>query len=206
MTILDAVTARAYPETMAATAAHQASSLSSWQAAETLAEAVATGGRLPELSSPVVLEAGEILHAHVQADAWRYVAIDVTYEQHRGGAFGGPLLFGLTSAARTVANRRARREAEQLAAPQWRPLGHVPVLATSHRLLVLHEGAWHSVWYEAIRQIRPALHEGRLEMVFEDDPAYSLTEPAVPYLAVVLATALAAQVGPDAVVSALLPV
>ena len=190
---------------MAATAARPASSLSSWQAAEMLAESVAAGGRLPELSSPVVLEVGEALHAHAQVDAWRYLALDVGYVQCRGGVFGGPLLFGLTSAARIVTNRRARREAEQLAAPQWRPLGHLPVLATSHRLLVLHERAWHSVWYEAICQIRPALHEDRLELFFEEDPPYSLTGPAVPYLAVVLVAALAAQVRPDAVVSALLP-
>lgn len=190
---------------MAATAARPASSLSSWQAAETLAEEVAAGGRLPELSSPVVLEVGEVLHAHGQVDAWRYLALDVGYVERRGGAFGGPLLFGLTSAARTVANRRARREAERLAAPQWRPLGRLPVLATSHRLFVLHEGAWHSVWYEAIRQIRPTLYEDRVALFFEEDPPYSLTGPAVPYLAVVLAAALAAQVGPDAVASALIP-
>lgn len=188
---------------MAATAARPASSLSSWQAAETLAEAVAAGGRLPELSSPVVLEAGEVLHAQVQVDAWRYLAIDVTYEQHRGSAFGGPLMLGLTAAARTVTNRRARREAECLAAAQWRPLGHLPMLATSHRLLVLHEGTWHSVWYKAIRQIRPVLQEDRVDLFFEEDPPYSLTGPAVPYLAVVLATARAAQIGPNAVFAVL---
>lgn len=190
---------------MAATAARPASSLSSWQAAETLAEEVAAGGRLPELNSPVVLEVGEVLHAHAQVDAWRYLALDVDYVQRRGGTFGGPLLFALTSAARTVANRRSRREAEQLAAPQWRLLGRLPVLATSHRLLVFQEGAWHSVWYGSIRQIRPALHEDRVELLFEDDPPYSLTGPAVPYLAIVLATALAAQVGPDVVASAVIP-
>ena len=91
-----------------------------------------------------------------------------------------------------------------MAAPQWRTLGQVPVMATSHRLLVFHEGAWASVWYEAIRQLRPALAEGRLELFFEDDPPYLLQGPSVPYLAIVLATALAVQVGTDAVASALL--
>ena len=191
---------------MAATAARPAPTDTSWAVAELLAAEIVGGGRLPELASPVVLEAGEVLHAQVEAEAWRYLAVDVPCTQHRGYALGGPLLFGITAAARAVANRRARLEAERLAAPQWRPLGLLPVLATSHRLLVLHEAAWHSVWYAAIRQIRPALHEDRLEMFFEEDPPYLLAGPAVPYLAVVLATALAIQVGPDAVASSLLTI
>lgn len=160
---------------------------------------------LPELTSAVLLENGEVLHASVDALAWRYLALDVAYQQHRGFAIGGLLTFGVTAAATGAANRRARGEAERQAAPQWRPLGQVPVLVTSHRLLVLHEGAWASVWYEAICQLRPALGDDRLELFFEDDPPYLLQGPSVPYLAVVLATALAAQVGTDAVASALLP-
>lgn len=170
-----------------------------------LAEAVVAGEQLPELASSLALESGEVLHASVDAHAWRYAAVDVAYEQHRGFAVGGLLTFGVTAAASAAANRRARAEAERQAVPQWRVLGFVPVMATSHRLLVLHEGAWASVWYEAICQLRPALADDRLELFFEDDPPYLLQGPAVPYLAVVLATALAAQFGPDAVASALLP-
>lgn len=176
-----------------------------WDAASQLAGAVSEGDRLPELASPVALEFGEMLHASVEADAWRYLAVDVAYEQHQGFAVGGLLTFGVTAAATVAANRRARAEAERQAAPQWRQLGQVPILATSHRLLVRHEGAWASVWYEAIRQLRPALADDRLELFFEDDPPYLLQGPSVPYLAVVLATALAAQMGTDAVASALLP-
>lgn len=176
----------------------------SWEAAERLAEEVAAGQRLPELVSPIVLEAGEVLHATVDANAWRFQGLNVPYVQRRGFAFGGLITFGVTAAATAAANRRARAEAEQMAAPQWRPFGPVPVMATSHRLLVFHDGVWASVWYEAIRQIRPALAEGWLELFFEDDPPYLLQGPAVPYLAVVLATALAVQVGIGAVASALL--
>lgn len=166
---------------------------------------IAAGKRLPELISPVALEVGEVLHASVEADAWRFQGVDVPYVQRHGFAVGGLITFGITAAATALANGRARAEAEQMAAPQWRPLGQVPVMATSHRLLVWHEGAWASVWYQAVRQLRPALAESRLELFFEDDPPYLLQGPAVPYLAVVLATALAVQVGTDAVASALLP-
>ena len=113
-------------------------------------------------------------------------------------------MFGLTAAATGAANRRTRQVAEQKAAPQWRSLGHVPLLATNYRLLVLHQGAWASVWYEAIRQMRPVLVEDRLELIFEDDPPYALQGPWVPYLTVVLATLLAERVGSAAVTSALL--
>jgi hypothetical protein len=79
------------------------------------------------------------------------------------------------------------------------------VLATNDRFLVLHDGAWASVWYEAIRKIRPALAEHRLELVFEDDPPYALQGSLVPYLGIVLATLLADRLGTDAVATALVP-
>jgi hypothetical protein len=189
---------------MEATRGRPSSPVGSWDAAERLAEEIAAGERLPELASPAGLEVGEVLHATGDADAWRFQGLDVPYVQRRGFAIGGLITFGVTAAATAAANRRARVEAEQLAAPQWRPLGRVPVLATSHRLLVLHQGSWASVWYESIRQMRPGLAEGRLELFFDDDPPYLLQGPSVPYLAVVLATALAVQVGTDAVASTLL--
>lgn len=164
---------------------------------------IAAGGRLPELASPVLLEDGEVLHASGRAEAWRFQGMDVPYVRHRGFAVGGLFTFGLTAAATAAANRRARADAERLAAPQWRPLGGVEVLATSHRLLVLHDGSWTSVWYEAIRQIRPSLEQDRLELLFDEAPPYLLVGPAVPYLAVVLATALAVQVGTHAAATTL---
>jgi hypothetical protein len=94
-----------------------------------------------------------------------------------------------------VARRRARREAEALAAPQWRPLGAVRILATDRRLLVWHDSAWASVWYDAIRELRPDLETGRLDMTFENDPPYCLAGPWVPYLTVVVTTVLAARRG-----------
>lgn len=177
-----------------------------WTAAVLLARAVASGEPLPELASPVLLEPGETLHASVTADAWSYQSLGVAYGQQRVVAAGGPLLFGLTTAAAAIGNRRARQEAERQAAPQWRSLGHLPVLATNHRLLVLYEGSWASVWYGAIRQMRPALSDFHLDLVFDDEPPYALEGPWVPYLAVVLATVLAHEFGTEAVGEALLPV
>lgn len=189
---------------MDATCRRPADPPSSWETAERLADEIAAGGSLPELVSAVLLEVGEVLHATLDVEAWRYLALDVTYPQTRGFIIGGPIMLGIGAAAKAAANRRARAEAERLAAPQWRSLGDVQMLATSHRLLVFHEGTWASVWYNAIRQIRPALAQDRFELYFENDPPYLLQGPSVPYLAVVIATALANELGTAAVADALL--
>jgi len=176
---------------------------SEWDAAVDLAKRVAAGGGLPELASPVLLDAGEVLHADGPAEGWRYHAADVAYTEPRMVAIGGPLTFGLVAAGSAVARRRARREAEALAAPQWRPLGALRILATDQRLLVWHEGAWASVWYGAIRDLRPDLEVGRLHMTFENDPPYCLAGPWVPYLTVVVTTVLAARRGIESTRSAI---
>ncbi len=176
-----------------------------WEAATALAGAVADGAALPSIASPVLLAPAEVLHASIGAHAWRYQALDVTFGHRRVIALGGPFAFGLTAVASAVANRRTRLAAERQAAPQWRFLGHLPVLATSERLFVLHEGAWASVWYGAIRQLRPALAEHRIELVFEDDPPYALQGPWVPYLAVALTTLLAEDPRSETVARSLLP-
>jgi hypothetical protein len=174
-----------------------------WNAAVGLATRVAAGHGLPSLASPVLLDAGEVLHADVPSEGWRYHAADVTYLAPRAVAIGGPLMFGLVAAGSAVARRRARREAEALAAPQWRPLGALRVLATNRRLLVSHDSAWASVWYDAIRELRPDLEAGRLDMTFENDPPYCLAGPWIPYLTVIITTVLAARRGVEPTTAAI---
>ncbi len=166
-----------------------------WDAAVDLARRVAASGDLPILPSPVLLDASEVLHANIPTEGWRYHAADVAYAEPRVIAIGGPLMLGLVAAGSAVARRRARREAEALAAPQWRLLGVLQILATDRRLLVWHEGAWASVWYDAIRGLRPDLEAGQLDMTFENDPPYCLAGPWVPYLTVIITTVLAVRRG-----------
>lgn len=174
-----------------------------WSAAIELANSIAAGGDLPVLPSPVLFDGGEVLHADIAADGWRFHAVEITYEVPHVVAVAGPLMFGVVTAAGAVARRRARRVAEALAIPQWRPLGPLRVLATDRRLLVSHDAAWASVWYHAIREVRPHMDSGRLDLTFDDDPPYSLAGPWVPYLAVVVTTILAGQRGLAAVADAL---
>ncbi len=177
-----------------------------WAAAESLAAQVAAGGGLPTLASAVALSDGEVLHGESVAEGWRFHALDVMVEQRRLVAMGGLLSSGIAAAANSIGNRRARAEAERIAAPQWRPLGAMPLLATNQRMLAFHEGEWASVWYSAIRGIIPTVSDFRLELIFEDDPPYLLVGQGVPYLTVVITTVLARHYGVDAVASILEPV
>jgi hypothetical protein len=169
-----------------------------------LAADVAAGQPLPLLSSPVLLEAGEVLHAEAVIAGWRFHAAEMIVE-HRRLVGTGLFTFGVAAALNSIEGRRAREEAERLAAPQWRSLGSMPVLATNQRLLLLHEGAWASVWYSAIRKALPRPDEHQLELTFEEDPPYLLAAERVPYLTVVIVTVLARGYGVDAVASMLRP-
>lgn len=176
---------------------------SAWDVAVDLANRVANGDGIPSIPSPVLLDAGELLHADLTAEGWRFHATDIAYDAPHAVAIGGPLMFGLVVAGTAAARRRARREAEVLAAPQWRPLGTLRILATDRRLLVWHDGVWASVWYHAIREFRPDLEAGRLDLTFDNDPPYCLAGPWVSLLTVILTTALARDRGITAVDEAL---
>jgi hypothetical protein len=123
-----------------------------------------------------ILERGLLLRAERPLEAaavhgWRYEPADATYERQTL-LLGGPIGFAISGLASALGNRRARRNAELAAAPQWRPLGPLEVIATTDRLLVWHDGAWSSVWYSAITRVRhtPAW----LELQFATDPPYLL--------------------------------
>jgi hypothetical protein len=178
-------------------------SVSEWDLAVELANAVADGAELPILQSPVLLDSGEVLHGDVVAEGWRFHGADVAYAAPRAVAIGGPLMFGTVAAGSAAARRRARRHAEALAAPQWRPLGPLRILASDRRLLVWHEDAWASVWYQSIREFRPDLEAARLDLTFDDDPPYHLAGPWVPLLTVIVTTVLARDRGITAVREAL---
>ncbi|HWL41560.1 MAG TPA: hypothetical protein VNQ73_01355 [Ilumatobacter sp.] len=161
-----------------------------WDAAVELYGSLQRGDALPLVSSPVALDPSETARAYVPAWGWRFHGVDVAYTEHCFLALGGLAMFGLTAAATAAGNRRARAEAERLAAPQWRPLGELPILATDRRLLVFHESAWASVWLAGVRELVPSPDERQLVMHFDDDPPYGLCGPWVPYLTVVVSALL----------------
>jgi hypothetical protein len=113
--------------------------------------------------------------AHIKADAlgWRWEPSEATYDRNIL-LLGGPVGMAITGVASVVANRRARRRAERVAAPAWRPLGPLVIIATDRRLLVWHQAAWWSVWYAAIVGVRhdPAVHQ--IDLYFGTDAPYRL--------------------------------
>lgn len=120
------------------------------------------------------LQPGECVHAEITADAWRYLAIDVPYD-HRTILFGGPIGWTISAIASAIGNRRTRQAAERLAAPQWRHLGHLPIIVTNQRLVVWYDNDWWLVWFAGIRDWN--LTDTHLEIHFLDDPPYILSSP-----------------------------
>jgi hypothetical protein len=115
----------------------------------------------------------EVAYIAVDAFGWRWEPAEVTYDR-RLLLLGGPIGMAITGLGSVVANRRSRRRAERAAAPAWRPLGPLVVVATDQRLLVWHQHAWWSVWYSAIVGVRrdPAIHQ--IDLYFGTDAPYRL--------------------------------
>lgn len=65
-----------------------------WNASVDLANRIAAGTDLPRLASPVLLDPGEVLHADLTAEGWRFHGGDVTYDAPHAVAVGGPLMSG----------------------------------------------------------------------------------------------------------------
>lgn len=127
--------------------------------------------------------------AYLDVAGWRYMGAEVAYD--RTLVVGGrPLLFAALAGLNALGNRRRRQEAARLAAARWRPLGDVTVVVEDDRLLVLHEDAWASVWFDAVIAVL-RLDDGAVGLLFVDDPPYAFTGGWANWLAVALEHALA---------------
>jgi len=141
----------------------------------------ATGGpsggydRQPAWAAPIthLLLPGEVARIQVDAYGWRWEPSDVAYDR-RFLLLGGPIGMAVSGVASVVANRGVRRRAERDAAPAWRALGALIVIATDLRLLVWHQNAWNSVWYSAITEAGLDGAESHVELSFAADPPYRL--------------------------------
>lgn len=132
----------------------------------------------PEWTDAVahLLLPNEVAHIKVDAFGWRWEPAEVAYDRNVL-LLGGPVGMAITGIASVVANRRARRRAERAAAPAWRPLGPLVVIASDHRLLVCYQQAWWSVWYSAITAIHLGEGHDEVELHFAADPPYRLSCP-----------------------------
>ena len=119
---------------------------------------------------PSWLVPGETVHAQIEVDAWRYLALDVPYDR-RTILYGGPIGWTISAIASAIGNRRTRHAAERLAAPQWRYLGHLPIIITNRRLLVAYEGQWWPIWFEMIERC-DVTDDTAIATFHEDAPYY----------------------------------
>jgi hypothetical protein len=140
---------------------------------------------VPVLGAP--LRDDEHALAVLTLDGWRYVGqADCAYER-RAVLVGGPALLTACALASAIGNRRRRNAAQRAAAPQWRPLGALRVVATSERLLVWHQGSWWSVWLSTITDMTVDARAGALVLCFVDDAPYRFAGPGADHLAVFVA-------------------
>lgn len=128
-------------------------------------------------------------HASFRVLGWRHMGVDVAYEQSTVLG-GGPLMFSALAGASAMGNRRRRQEAARLAAPQWRPLGDITVVIDDARLLVHHEGAWASVWLDAVTVLEGHPGGAGVTLLFAHDPPYAFTGAWAGHLAPALQRAM----------------
>lgn len=129
----------------------------------------------PAWSEPVahLLLPGEVARMQTDAYGWRWEPADVTYDR-RHLLLGGPVGMAITGFASVMANRRARQRAEREAAPAWRPLGPLSVIATDLRLLVWHRDVWNSVWHSAVKVVSIRPDHSTLDLRFAADVPFLL--------------------------------
>lgn len=148
---------------------------------------LSAGGQPAALQSHTVMTAqGERILWQMQAEYRRFYGQDVTYGQ--GGVFAiGPPLFTIGMlAGSAVANRGARKNAEALAAAQWREFQYSPVLVTDRRLVIHANGQWLSFYYGALTAVYPEADQFTLVLDFEGAEPLRLEGPDVPTAALLV--------------------
>lgn len=152
-----------------------------------LATVLDSGGWLRPINVPdLLLPDGEDAYADFWATGWRHEAAVVPYER-RTVVVGGPLMALATWTASALGNRRRRASAEAASAAQWRPLGQIRVVVTSSRLLVLHGGAWWSVWYSEVLYAQETSDGRAVDVFFRADSPYRLCTVGAAALVTVIA-------------------
>lgn len=150
-----------------------------------LLNGLASGGPHPSMTSyTVALEPGEVAVFQIRAHYSRYYGQTVHYHQGGGFAFGPPVFVAAAVTGNMIANRSAKKRAEQQAAEQWREQQYAPVLVTDRRLLINVSGQWLWFYYQAISAIHPAVDRFELVLEFSDTSPLRLEGPDVASVAV----------------------
>ena len=115
------------------------------RAARELADHLESGGSPAPVAPPFRLPPGEQCYAYRPVQCSQYATAEVEYLHKTRFALSAA---GLAMAAATAAGNGLRKaRASREAAAQWRDLGGGHLLVTDRRLMLHHQGTWHSMPY-----------------------------------------------------------
>jgi hypothetical protein len=136
-------------------------------------ESLARGESLPGVDGfNLNLEPGETLLDQYRAKYARFYGQNVTYSTGGVVAMGSPLFVAGAMIGSAMGKARARNQAQQMAAAQWREIQYVDVLVTDRRLIIPVGGRALSFYFNALAAFYPEIEAMTLTLDFGDN-----TEP-----------------------------
>jgi hypothetical protein len=161
-----------------------------WQAMCQLIDVIENGGRPSAMPPTIMPRGGEIQHGAMLVDLSAYCGMEVEYSTG-GYGFGGGLLFVAAGmAAGAVRDANARRRAEAQSRAQWRPIGRLPAVITSQRLIVMIEGRWTTFHLTNLVSMQPDLANFVVILHFEGADPLMMRGPWIPWFVVVVSSIL----------------
>ncbi len=135
----------------------------------------------------MMLRMGEIQHGVASLNLMVFSGMDVEYTT--GYTWGGGLIMsGITMAASAAANASAKSRAQNLARPQWRPLGMSQITVTSQRMAIQRGAMWSSLDLYSLVNIQVDLSRWTIYPTFQNEDPMLLQGPWAPWLAVVMSS------------------
>lgn len=158
-----------------------------WDAACRLHAYLARGGCVEAIDSTFAGSPGEKIFGDVTLRYARYYGATAQYHYGQTVALGS-LAFVLGAMVGNAVNRRrTRRNAERLAAPQWREHSMVRTVVTDQRLWChVVDGRWLNFDYSAAVEVVPDVRQWHGDLFFQNSEPLRLAGLWAPWCAVVV--------------------
>ncbi|MGH3663123.1 MAG: hypothetical protein ACRDT8_04520 [Micromonosporaceae bacterium] len=159
-----------------------------WASACQLYEHLMYGGELTELPPGAIrLEHDEVAYSDAMLGYARFYGTNVSYEQSSMLLLGSATFVAAGLAANAIGNASARRQAEAMAAAQWREHANARTIITNRRLLCDHQGRWLSFWHDGVMEFQVDLSSWLFVLRYQVGEPLMLHGPAAPWFAVIAA-------------------
>jgi hypothetical protein len=113
-----------------------------------LAQRLAAGQ--PPPVAPGIAPSGEPAWLNAACDVYSWDVVEVVPRQRPVAAFGPPLFVAAAVTLGEAANRRERRRAGAMSAPQWRSHGRVQVLVSATATWLIQGDQWRSCQHTTV--------------------------------------------------------